>query len=57
VESEAVKFLCKWQRKHSEERTWKRKQKIFYCFHIPDWMYAIAANNKIGKTKYTKTFA
>jgi len=30
VEAEAVKFL----RKHFEERSWKRKQKIFYCFHI-----------------------
>jgi len=45
---EAIKFL--WKRKHFEERkleaeanleatnfirSWKRKQKIFYCFHIP----------------------
>jgi len=23
------------KRKHFKERSWKRKQKIFYCFHIP----------------------
>jgi len=30
---EAVKSL--WKRKHFKERSWKWKQKILYCFHIP----------------------
>jgi len=48
VEVEAIQFL--WKRKHFEKkklkvetnseatnfiRSWKRKQKIFYCFLIP----------------------
>jgi len=42
--SEAVK--CLWKRKHFEERSWKRKQKIFYCFHKPVWFcYSVFFQN------------
>jgi len=42
---EAVQVL--WKRKHFEETSWKRKQKIFYCFPVKKFNFNQFIVNKL----------
>jgi len=46
LEAETTNFIRSWKRKQKISRVRKRKQKIFYCFHIPGWKRHMGGGGK-----------